>query len=136
MATLIATTWLAVEVTWRPAIAPMRIISMGALLAVLAAAVYARSFRGQPLRSVALLAMRLGAIAAMTALLLGPSITPPSPTELARSALTILLDTSGSMLTEDCGPRTRLKYIIDRWLTPKQIESLERDFDVRLVGFD
>lgn len=136
METLIATTCLATELVWRPAAAPMHILALAVVLGLLAVAVYARTFRSQPARSSALLVMRLAVITAFGALLMGPSTIPPSTTESGRGNLTILLDTSGSMLTEDCAGRPRIRYAIDRWLTPEQLAVLSQKIDVRLVGFD
>ena len=124
------------EVIWRPVAAPAHILAFAAGLALLAALVYARTLREHPWRSAWLLTMRWAIIAALAAIQMGPSSQPPQATEPGRGMLVVLLDTSGSMSTEDCGEQTRLGYAVEQWLDPQKLARLEASHDLRFIGFD
>src|SRR5436190_21195604 len=94
-------------VIWRPIWSPLFIDAVAVVLGGLAICVYARTFRSKPILSSWLLAMRLGVIAALTVLLMGPSEIPAQATKSIRPHLCIMLDTSESMLTGDCTGSSR-----------------------------
>lgn len=121
---------------WRPAFAPTQIGALVAVLLVLAALVYFRGFRANPVRSAALLGLRIGLILAIGGLLLGPSrITNPVRRSM-RPTLTILLDTSGSMATRDCSGQSRIAFASERWLSESFLTSLADRAEISLRSFD
>jgi len=124
------------DIIWMPAGPPLQIGAGAILLAVFAVAAYARSWRRQPRANAMLLAMRLAVIAALTLLLMGPSITSPREDSGGKPRLSILLDTSASMQVADCHNAARLDYAITQWLAPAQRQKLWQDYDVKLYGFD
>ncbi len=122
--------------TFDPVISPLLIAAIAGLIAGLSIFAYGRGVRSKPVRGTLLLIMRLTAIAALSFILLGPSTMPPSVETPQRERLTVLLDTSGSMLTPDIGGESRMKYIAEHWLSETQIKELSANFDLRLMGFD
>ncbi len=121
---------------WQPA-APLIYIWSGAgFLTLLAVFAHRRTFSRRPIASSLLLIMRLITIAALTILLMGPSQSRTPGQTFNRPRLTILLDTSASMLTPDCGGTTRISAALDHWLSRQQLTTLVEIDDVNLVGFD
>jgi hypothetical protein len=106
------------------------------VLLVLTALSHHRILRLQPIRGSVLLLLRLTSLLLITLLLLGPSVTPPSAKAPTRPPLTILLDTSASMSTPDMAAQTRLAFALEHWLPPDQLDSLRKNFNLRVVGFD
>ncbi|MHC4994768.1 MAG: hypothetical protein ACYTGQ_06890, partial [Planctomycetota bacterium] len=123
-------------IVWQPVFEPTLILGLGAVLGVLALAAYARTLREARWRGGVLLAMRLASIALLTALLMGPSALPERKASETKPRLYLVLDTSGSMGTDDANGRDRLGYLLEHWLSPSQIDDLEVSFDVRLIAFD
>ncbi len=119
----------------RPALDPMFTVVAAALAVLLT---HRGSQRTAGSRRAALVSMRTVAIAAIAFLLLGPSISSPSPPS-ARTPLTILVDTSRSMGTMGgaVGGRGagRLDALRDRWLDPEYLARLLRYADVRIASF-
>lgn len=124
------------QLIWRPVISPGAIAALAVALAMLAVAAYAGSVRERPVRGLAFLMMRLAAIGTLALLLMRPSVLDRSANAPERARLTVMLDTSASMLTADADRQTRLGYVLDRWLTPEQVRQLGERFDLELLGFD
>ena len=88
------------------------------------------------------LAFRLGALAGLAWLLMGPSITTPGkPTATNLPKLAILIDTSASMARADVmigqdEPTTRLDAVTDAWLNDSRIAQLRRHADIELLAFN
>jgi hypothetical protein len=121
---------------WQPVAAPAAIFCGAAVLALLAVAAYARSFREHPVASAVLGFMRLEAIAVLAVLLMGPSRLPPQTLDQKRPTLTIFLDTSQSMLTPDCRGAARIDSARSEWLDGARLDALSEDFTVELLAFD
>lgn len=119
---------------WRPVVSPLWIAAMAMLLIGLALFAYVRSYRLRPAASVALLTMRLLLVAMLIALLMGPSRLPPQHQSPGRTMLTVLLDVSQSMLTDDVEGQPRIRYAIERWLNAEMLHRLSEQFEVRLVA--
>lgn len=73
-------------------------------------------------------------VAGLLAVLLNPTWEELSRERIERLALGVLLDTSGSMETGDCGERTRLQAAKE--LAQELHEDLSDQFEVRLFAFD
>jgi hypothetical protein len=114
----------------------MMIYVWTALLAALAIAVYVRAWGERPILNCALLVMRLAILVALGTLLMGPSHLPDRIQHIARQNLAILLDTSQSMLTHDCGEVTRFRFAVDTWLNASQLVGIAQHCEVELWGFD
>ena len=121
---------------WQPIASPLHLAGGGAVLAALAVFAYVRVFRSRPVSSSILLVMRLAVIAAVSVLLLGPSREKPRPEQSQQLKLTILLDTSESMRTEDCGAASRMEHVARNVVNPEQMQRLKENFQVDLRGFD
>lgn len=105
-------------------------------MAALAVAAYWRTIRERPVAGSILSAMRVLSIAMIAVLLLGPSDLRPAPLAGGRPPLSILLDTSESMLTPDDAGVCRIESVRAKWLDDDTLAALARDFDVELSGFD
>ncbi|KKL51757.1 hypothetical protein LCGC14_2292290, partial [marine sediment metagenome] len=121
---------------WQPAISPLHILGLSGILASLAIFAYARTFRARPLGSLALLVMRLAVVVALAVVLMGPSAMPPRVQRTGKPTLIVLADTSGSMLTPECGGLSRIEFAQRQWLSREQLQELSRDYELRLMGFD
>lgn len=121
---------------WQPIAAPLHILGGGVLLAALAVFAYVRVYATQPKSAIALLAMRLAAIGAVSVLLLGPSREKPRPDEQHAPRLTVMVDTSESMRTADCGERARIAHVAENVLNASLLDRLRAEFRVELRGFD
>lgn len=122
--------------TWQPVAPPTLILGAAAVMAALSVFAYVRTLRDRPVAGSVLCAMRMATLTALTALLLGPSDVRPAPPNAVRPPLSILLDTSESMLTTDDGGTCRLDAARSGWLSEATLAALSRDFDVELNGFD
>ncbi len=121
---------------WQP-IAPLLHIYGGcALLCAVALFAFVRVFPTNRKSASLLLAMRLASIAALATLLMGPSREIPRPEQTRRSKLTVLMDTSQSMLTDDCDAQSRIAYLAQNVIDPEQLRKLGEDFDIELRTFD
>lgn len=121
---------------WQPAISPLHIFGLTAILAALAIFAYARSLRSRPLASAGLLLMRLAVIAALGILLMGPSAIPPRIQHAGRSKLLIFADTSASMLTGDCEGTSRFEFARRNWLSRDRLQKLAEHYELQCFGFD
>jgi hypothetical protein len=121
---------------WQPIASPLHIGAGAAILAGLAMFAYVRTFRGHFGSTGGLLAMRLALIGAIAVLLMGPSSIPPEKDEPIRPKLRILVDTSESMLTKDCGGLSRFEVVQQRLLNESHLQTLSREFQVEMHGFD
>ena len=121
---------------WQPIASPLHIGAGAAILAGLAMFAYVRTFRGHFGSTGGLLAMRLALIGAIAVLLLGPSSIPAEKEEPIRPKLRILVDTSESMLTKDCGGLSRFEVVQQRLLNESRLQTLSREFQVEMHGFD
>ncbi|MBP88327.1 MAG: hypothetical protein CMJ64_16695, partial [Planctomycetaceae bacterium] len=61
---------------------------------------------------------------------------PPHTEQEQRPKLTVLVDTSQSMLTEDSQNNTRIGLVKSTWLDRDQINELTRDFSLDIYSFD
>ncbi len=120
---------------WRPILTPPQILLAATSLSALAAFTYWRTWNAHPWASVVLLMMRLAGLVALVVLLLGPSDTPATRVSSHRTHLTIAVDLSDSMLTEDCQGQTRLDVVRNSWLQEESFNVLSRSCTVRLFGF-
>ncbi|HEX4071744.1 MAG TPA: hypothetical protein VHX68_11255, partial [Planctomycetaceae bacterium] len=121
---------------WQPIASPLHIGAGAAILAGLALFAYVRTFRGHFGSTGGLLAMRLALIGAIAVLLMGPSSIPAEKEEPIRPKLRILVDTSESMLTKDCGGLSRFEVVQQRLLNESRLQTLSREFQVEMHGFD
>jgi hypothetical protein len=124
------------SLVWEPIASPLKIGGGAVVLAGLAVFAYARIAREHPTAAAALLVMRLGMIAAVTALLFGPSRELPQSRLQQRPRLNILVDSSESMLTEDCAGKSRIRFVAEEWLAPQRLRALRDQFEVDLQRFD
>jgi hypothetical protein len=122
----------------RPVLPPMVLGAIALVLVALAILSYLRADSGGRAAWIrfALLGMRVAAILALTALLLGPSVIPPTSEREEKPQLTVLIDVSESMRTGDCGERDRFAAMRDTWLDAASLDRLAAvaELDVRLVG--
>ncbi len=123
-------------IVWQPIASPLKIVSGGVVLAALAVFAYLRVFPEHRRAAAALLLMRLGVIAAVCTLLFGPSREIPQSPSSQRPRLSILVDTSESMLTGDCAGSTRIDYVARHILGPAQLQALSEQFELDVQGFD
>ncbi|MCX5662456.1 MAG: hypothetical protein NTW19_22475 [Planctomycetota bacterium] len=128
---------------WNPAIHPALVVAGLALVALPAVISAVRSARSRPRLAVALLVGRLTLIAALGAVLFNPGQSRPhdSPSDPSLPSpdlprLTVLLDTSTSMLTPDANARPRLARALDDWLRAETLANLRARFNVEIQGFD
>lgn len=127
---------LLLAIVWQPIAAPLKIAAGGVVLAALALFAYLRVLREHRGAAAALLLMRLGVIAAVCVLLLGPSREIPQSPSSQRPRLSILVDTSESMLTGDCAGGTRIDHVARHILGPDQVQALSDQFEIDFQGFD
>lgn len=121
---------------WRPAAPPLQILAGALLLVALAVFAHARTFRSRPVLTSLLLVMRLAMIVALTLLFMGPSRLPPETTAPGRPRLTVLVDTSASMLTADCQGQARIERTRQEWLGRDFLTSLRSKYELRMQGLD
>lgn len=121
---------------WQPIVPPLQIIAAGAMLCACALLAYARLFRERPLLAGGFLSLRLAFVAALAALLMGPSDAPPAGNAPQRTQLSVLLDCSESMLTQDCRGGTRWDYAAAQLRELDRRAKLSDDFRVDLRRFD
>ena len=130
---------LLMDILWKPEVSPLHIFAGAAVLVVLSIIAYARTWSGRRKANTFLLVMRLAVIAAIVTLLMGPSNTAPRSGGNSRPQLTVLLDASGSMLTNDCPrtqkPESRIDCALGQWLSPQQRQKLGEIYDVRFMSF-
>ena len=108
------------DLIWQPYFPLPSVIGSALVVAILAAVVYGRACGARPVAGALLLAMRLMLVAAVTVLLLGPSVRPSPSSAPGRSTLHILLDTSASMQTADVTGQPRYEVAAQRWLSDAQ----------------
>jgi hypothetical protein len=107
---------------WRPVIAPLQVAFFAIVLVALATFAYWRgSARNRP-ASLVLWLIRLIAVVVMAILLLGPSTAPPPDSGSQRVELSMVLDVSDSMRTDDCQGLTRIDAARRDWLNFSQIQ--------------
>lgn len=127
------------DILWKPEVSPLHIFAGAAVLVVLSIVAYARTWSGRRKANTFLLVMRLAVIAAIATLLMGPSNIAPRTGENSRPQLTVLLDASGSMLTDDCSrerkPQSRIDCALGQWLSSQQRQKLSDIYDVRFMSF-
>ena len=121
---------------WQPIASPLSIAGGAAVLAALAVFAYLRVFSAGRRAATCLLIMRLAAIAAVSLLLMGPSRQQPGINHEQKSHLAVLIDTSESMQTEDCGTESRIGFVAENVLNPDQLRRLQEDYDIDVQGFD
>jgi hypothetical protein len=121
---------------WQPIAPPLQITACAVVLSGLAIFAYARTFTEHRIASALLLLMRLCIVITLAILLMGPSRMPPQAEQEQRPKLTMLVDTSQSMLTEESSSNTRIGVVKSTWLGREQIDELARDFSVDIYTFD
>ena len=126
---------IAESVVWRPILPPLQVGALAVALFVIAGFAYVRTFRSHPVASVFLLLMRLLTIATCTFLLAGPSYMPDVKQSEKKTELTVMVDISESMLTEDCQGESRIKRAQQLWLNRPFLDRLSAESEIRLFGF-
>ena len=121
---------------WQPAMPPAAVLALTAAAGLAAVWSAWRTWRASPWVTSASLILRAGVIAAVAAVLMGPGQTRATPSAKDRPTLTLMLDTSGSMLTRDVEGSSRFAWAARRWLDAATLRTLRQHFDVRLLGFD
>lgn len=121
---------------WQPVASPLHIALGAFVLCSLAVFAYLRVMSAHRTASTLLLLMRLCVIGAVATLLMGPSREEPQAESSEKSQLVVLLDTSESMRTEDCGSDARIDFVTRQVLDPEQLRQLQEDFQVEYLGFD
>ncbi len=121
---------------WRPYFPPTLTLAATAVLIGLSVWSYSRSTLQKPTLGAFTLTMRIILIAAVTTLLMGPSIMQAGSAYMNRPVLRILLDSSASMQTADVEQQPRYDFARTHWLTPDWLEQLREDYDVQLFTFD
>lgn len=124
------------SIVWQPVAPPLYLFGAAAVLAALVVVAYGRTIRERPLAGALLCLSRLVVLGALVVALLGPSALRNETRNTARPLLTILLDTSESMRTEDASGICRLEAARSAWLAPKLLDELGRDFILDLNAFD
>jgi hypothetical protein len=127
---------LLLAVVWQPIVSPLQIWAGATALGALAIFAYVRTFRGRVGTTSWLLAMRLALIGAIGVVLMGPSSVPAEKGESVRPKLRILVDTSESMLTKDCGGMSRFQVVQEKILNESRLRTLSKEFQVEINGFD
>ena len=121
-------------VYFEPMLAPWALL-FGAIVAAGAAFLYYRGREGELSkgRRAALLGLRLAGFAFVLLVLAGP-VSRTEETIRRGRPLTILLDTSGSMATEDAGGKAR--FVAARDAIVEAAAKLGREYDLRVYSFD
>ncbi|MFV0445820.1 MAG: hypothetical protein ACK5Q5_19760 [Planctomycetaceae bacterium] len=127
--------WL-LSLVWEPIASPLKIGAGAAMMTALAVFAYVRIWRDHSWAATILLVMRLAMIAAVTAILFGPSRERSRSAAGTRPRLTILVDTSESMQTTDCNSQSRLQHVAREILSPSRLQKLRAQFDIDLQSFD
>jgi hypothetical protein len=129
--TLIPLAWI-----WQPIAPAQYILGSTAILVALAVLAYVRTYQNRVRSTSGLLGMRIGLIATIAVLLLGPSSVPQDTIQPTLPKLRILMDTSQSMRTRDCQGMSRLEFVQERILSESRLRSLAREFRVEVDSFD
>jgi len=125
-----------VAVLWQPIFPTLSILGGAVVLCALAVFAFVRSRATSSRWSAVLLVMRLAAIIVIAALLMGPSRELDTGQSPGESKLIVLLDTSQSMLVEDCEGTSRIAHATRAVLDPEALAALEKDYQLDLQGFD
>ncbi|QDT47235.1 hypothetical protein Pan258_12660 [Symmachiella dynata] len=121
---------------WQPIVPLLHIYGGCAVLTAVALYAFVRVFPTNRISASLLLVMRLALIASIATVLMGPSRAIARPEQLRRSKLTILLDTSQSMLTNDCDNQSRIGYVTENVIDQEQLRRLAGEFDIEMLAFD
>ena len=124
------------ELIWRPYFEPVAVLLAGGVLVLLALFVCVRTWHNNAPLSLGMFAVRLLVIAALATILMGPSHLPKLTQSPTKPTLTVLLDTSGSMQTEDMDGGARYTFAVEQWLNNKQLDQLGEQFQIDLITFD
>ncbi len=125
------TTWV-----WQPAWSPQQLTAVALVLGGLGIWAYSRLLRDRLVPAVVLGLWRVLSIVIVCVLLAGPSREVPAKQAGRRSSLTILVDTSGSMQTEDMDGISRLDFLRTQWLDSAHRRQLADVVDIDLNRFD
>ncbi|HVJ84826.1 MAG TPA: hypothetical protein VM452_04230 [Caulifigura sp.] len=123
-------------ILWRPWIPVLSITGLAVILVGLAIFACVRSWSRVGARSLPVLVMRILGVIGLTVLLLGPSHQVTTPQSTLKPKLTVLLDTSQSMRTADCGQQSRIAHASDTVFDPQAFQQLTSEFEVLVEGFD
>ncbi len=119
---------------WGPGLTSLAVVGVLMALAGSFALVW-RELLPITLASIAIVALRLGALAIVLLLLLQPSVRFEKSEEL-KPAVAVLLDTSGSMSVVDAGrDKPRIREALDTLRDAGLIEKLSKKANVTIFGF-
>ncbi len=125
------------DLAFGPRVPMLVLLVLGAIAVVLAVRTYAR-VRGKstPRDRAVLLALRLGAFAAVLVLLFRPMLLLNAAVP-QRNYVGVVIDDSRSLRIADVGGRERAQYVRDSILAPRSalLASLRQRFQVRLFRF-
>jgi hypothetical protein len=121
---------------WQPVFSTLAIIGSAVVLAALTLFAWVRSRASSSRWSALLAVMRLAAIGVMTVVLFGPSRELDPRNKQTDARVCILLDTSESMLVDDCEGSSRIAGATAEALDIKRLARLEQDYRLELQGFD
>ena len=124
------------DMIFSPVFEPFSTLMIAGLVAALAISVYFRSLQSRPALSICMAIMRLILIGTIAILLMGPSFLPPAMNTPGRPTLSIMVDTSASMQTQDADGIARYDFAVNHWLNERHLAELNRECNVRLFGFD
>src|SRR5690606_32955144 len=117
---------------WQPYTSPLKIGAWAVVLAVLALFACLRIVREHPRASITLLLMRLIVIATVSVLLMGPRRELQAPLRGDRPRMLVLVDTSQSMLTDDCAGRSRISCVAEDILSESRLRDLQTDYELEV----
>lgn len=123
------------DILWQPVTSPILLVVSGVVLCLLAVFAYVRSQRGGQVMRLVLLLLRLGLIVLLIVILFGPSEIPESREKLITPTLTILLDTSASMQTEDVDGQSRISAATRYWFNEETLRTLSEHYHVKFRQF-
>lgn len=122
---------------WQPYLPLTQIIACEVVLVALVVFAYWKQLRTRPISGAFLLGMRLAAIGALTYILCGPSQQLAELPARYRTRVHVLVDTSQSMQTADCGEeKPRIEYAAEKWLQgPISKLAASSDYDLSVMQF-
>lgn len=121
---------------WRPFFPLVPTVMGVAVLLGLAVFACVRTCRHRPATGAITLFMRMGLLASLGLVLMGPSDVEPAVRSQKKPVLRLLIDTSASMQTPDADGLPRFEFIAQRWLTPDRLRDLRDEYDLKLIAFD
>src|SRR5690349_19145163 len=117
---------------WQPVFSTLAIVGCAVVLAALTIFAWGRSRAASPRWSALLAVMRMAAIGVMTVVLFGPSRELDSNKKPTDARICILLDTSESMLVNDCEGLSRIAGAATEVFDLKRLAGLEKEYRLDL----